>query len=137
VIAYASNKTGRFEVYVRPRSGPGPSVQISIAGGSDPAWNPKGGELFFLEPAPDAAGQFRMMAVAMAGQRPGTPQPLFAFRATDLYAQCTPTNCYDVMPDGQHFVVTKVLPRDPPPPVTHINLVQNWVEELKAKVPVK
>jgi hypothetical protein len=42
----------------------------------------------------------------------------------------------DVTPDGQRFVVTKVLPRDPPAPVTHVNVVLNWVEELKAKVPV-
>ncbi len=39
--------------------------------------------------------------------------------------------------DGQHFYATQ--PRPPPPPsaVTQINLVQNWVEELKANVPVR
>jgi hypothetical protein len=53
-----------------------------------------------------------------------------------LYGQCASTRCYDVTPDGQRFVVTKVLARDPPAPVTHVNVVLNWVEELKAKVPV-
>ena len=77
-----------------------------------------------------------MMVVSIAGHQPDTPRPLFAFRATDLYAQCKPARCYDVTPDGQRFVATKVLPRDPPPPATHLTLVLNWVEELKAKVPV-
>jgi serine/threonine-protein kinase len=135
-LAYASDKTGRFEVYLRPYPESGPSTPVSIAGGSDPAWNPKGGELFFLEPVPSAPGEYRMMVVPIAGQAPGTPRPLFAFRATDLYAQCKPIRCYDVTPDGQRFVATKVLPRDPPPPVTHLTLVLNWVDELKAKVPV-
>ena len=55
-LAYASDKTGRFEVYLRPYPAFGPSTPVSIAGGSDPAWNPKGGELFFLEPVPSAPG---------------------------------------------------------------------------------
>jgi hypothetical protein len=46
--------------------------------------------------------------------------------------------CFDVAPDGQHFYGTQVqAPPLPPPPVTHINLIQNWFEELKAKVPAK
>ena len=57
-LAYASDKTGRFEVYLRPYPQSGPSTPVSIAGGSDPAWNPKGGELFFLEPVPSAPGEY-------------------------------------------------------------------------------
>jgi serine/threonine-protein kinase len=92
-LAYVSDKTGRFEVYVRPYPESGPSTLVSIAGGSDPAWNPKGGDLFFLEPIPSAPGEYRMMAVSIVGQQPGTPRPLFTFRATDLYAQCAPARC--------------------------------------------
>ena len=57
-LAYVSDKTGRFEVYVRPYPESGPSTLVSIAGGSDPAWNPNGGELFFLEPIPSAPGEY-------------------------------------------------------------------------------
>ena len=43
--------------------------------------------------------------------------------------------CYDVAPDGQHFYAMQAQNPPPPPMVTHINLIQNWFEELKAKVP--
>jgi eukaryotic-like serine/threonine-protein kinase len=124
-LAYTSNKTGRWEVYVRHYPGSGPSIPVSTTGGYNPAWNPKGGELFFLSGT-------HVMAVAMVGRQPGTPRPLFESRGS-----CEPVRCYDVMSDGQHFVFARAVPRDPAPPVTHINLVQNWVEELKGRVPVR
>jgi hypothetical protein len=40
-----------------------------------------------------------------------------------------------VSPDGQRFFVRQTVASVPAPPVTDVNLVQNWVEELKAKVP--
>jgi len=43
--------------------------------------------------------------------------------------------CYDVAPDGQRFYARQARNPPPPPVVTHINLIQNWFEELKAKVP--
>ncbi len=41
----------------------------------------------------------------------------------------------DVAPDGQRFYAVERVKPPPAPPVTHINLIQNWFEELKAKVP--
>jgi len=52
-LAYASNETGRSEVYVRPFPGPGGRQQISTAGGMQPTWSANEGEPFF--PAPDRA----------------------------------------------------------------------------------
>jgi hypothetical protein len=40
-----------------------------------------------------------------------------------------------VSPDGQRFFVSRSLPSPATPPVTHVNLVLNWFEELKAKAP--
>ena len=48
-IAYASNDTGRFEVYVRSFPEGSGRQQVSISGGDQPTWNPKGGELFYIE----------------------------------------------------------------------------------------
>ena len=43
---------------------------------------------------------------------------------------------YDVSPDGQRFYgVQYGVPAPPPPPVTHLNLILNWFEEVRAKVP--
>jgi hypothetical protein len=48
---------------------------------------------------------------------------------------CEPLRCYDTAPDGQRFFTVQRRPAPPQPPVTHVNLIQNWFEELKARVP--
>jgi hypothetical protein len=67
--------------------------------------------------------------------RIGRPRPLFEFDNRDLGLSCTPVRCCGVAPDGQRFYATLLLAPPPQPPVTHINLITNWFEELKAKVP--
>jgi Tol biopolymer transport system component len=47
-IAYQSDKTGRNQIYIRPFRAAGDDVQASIDGGTQPRWNPKGGELFYI-----------------------------------------------------------------------------------------
>jgi Tol biopolymer transport system component len=137
-LAYTSDVSGREEVYVQPYPGPGPRVQVSIDGGLDPAWHKNGRRLFFVSPG-TGAGKARMMEVDVQPGSPpriGTPRPLFEF-AGDLFADSVIVRAYDVTPDGQRFFVVQKRPAPPLPPVTHVNLVLNWFEELKAKVPVR
>jgi hypothetical protein len=71
-----------------------------------------------------------MMAVdVVSGPRPrfGTPRMLF----TGRYGMNGPARGYDVTRDGQHFFLTQ-LRRQPPDVITAINVVHNWIEELKA-----
>jgi hypothetical protein len=124
-------------VYVQQYPGPGPAEQVSIDGGESPAWHPNGRELFYLS-LPDLAGKRRMMAVDFeAGSPPriGTPRRLFEFDPREISLIGVPVQGYDVAADGQRFYAVQARPSPPPPVVTHINLVLNWVEELKAKVP--
>jgi hypothetical protein len=60
---------------------------------------------------------------------------LFRYSETELHFHCFPARCYDVAPDGRRFFVTRGGTFPPPSPVTHIHLVQNWLEEVKARVP--
>ena len=108
---------------------------VSTNGGRSPAWNPQGKELFYVEPAPAAGQDWRMMTVNMTTPaQPGRPTPLFSFPSSSLpLANCAPTNCYSVAPDGAGFFGQRMVPRTPSP-VTRITLIQNWFEELKAKV---
>jgi serine/threonine-protein kinase len=136
-LAYASDASGRFEVYVRPYPGPGPAEPVSLEGGWCPAWNPAAGELFFLS-LTDEAGRIRMMAVEFASGSPpriGRPRLLFEFAERDLPFRGFPVRRYDVAPDGQRFYAVTDQTPQAPPAVTHINLITNWFEELKAKVP--
>ena len=117
-IAYESDQSGRFEVYVRAFPGASRDRQVSLDGGSDPRWAPNGRELFYRK-------DNRMMAVGVstAGEFvSGTPKQLFE----GPYVLWPGT--YDVARDGR-FLMLKAEPQL----VNQLILVQNWFEELKAK----
>jgi eukaryotic-like serine/threonine-protein kinase len=125
-LAYISDESGRNEVYVQPYPGPGGKWQISTEGGTEPMWNRSGRELFYR------SGD-EMMAVDIAAQ-PGftAGKPRMLFEAP--YALSSAPN-YDVSPDGQRFLMLKPIEQEQAGP-TQINVVLNWFEELKQKVPV-
>ncbi len=120
-LAYVSNETGRDEVYVRPYPGPGGKWQISNDGGSNPAWVRNGRELFY------SSGD-KLMSVGV------TTGATFNVTKPRLLASQWHYESYDVSPDGQRFVVVS---KGPGSQASQINLVLNWTEELKRKVPTK
>ncbi|HEV2201728.1 MAG TPA: protein kinase [Bryobacteraceae bacterium] len=127
-LAYTSAESGRNEIYARPYPGPGGKYQISTEGGTEPVWNPKGRELFYR------AGN-KMMAVDVSTQpgfSAGKPRVLFE----GAYVP-TPRSFpnYDVSPDGQRFLMVKATELGQAP--TQINVVLNWFEELKRRVPAR
>jgi hypothetical protein len=67
--------------------------------------------------------------------RIGRPKLLFEFDPSELRMACNPVRCYDVAPDGQRFHATQTVKSPSSPAVTHIDLVPDFFEELKAKVP--
>ena len=107
---------------------------------SESAWHHNGRELFFLGPR-DEAGKRWMMAVEFSPgvkePRIGRPRPLFPFDPGELLFGGDPLRAYDVSPDGLRFYAARQSTRSSPPVVTHINLILNWFEELKAKVALK
>jgi serine/threonine-protein kinase len=126
-LAYISNESGRYEIYVQPYPGPGGKWQVSTEGGTEPAWNPNGRELFYR------SGD-KMMAVDITTQpsfAAGKPRVLFEGRYVPTPA--TAPN-YDVSPDGQRFLMLKPNEQEASAP-TQINVVLNWFEELKRRVP--
>jgi serine/threonine-protein kinase len=125
-LAYMSNESGRYEIYVQPYPGPGGKWQISTEGGAEPAWNPNGRELFYR------SGD-KMMSVDIATQpgfAAGKPRMLFEGR---YEPPPFPIANYDVAPDGQRFLMIKASEEGAS---TQINVVLNWFEELKRRVPV-
>ena len=100
-IAYASEESGSWEVYVRPYPGPGGRVQISNGGGFEPLWSGNGRELFFRT-------SDTMMAVTVQrddGLIFGRPEPLFEdpyLRSSNISPD---VHGYDVMPDGSRFLM--------------------------------
>ncbi len=107
-LAYQSNESGQDEVYVRPfpavESG---RVLISTAGGTRPAWTPKGDELAYI----DGKGLLTVvpLQVARSTIKPGLPVTVSRtvyFPGVSALG-VTPLRGYDVAPDGQRFLMIK------------------------------
>jgi eukaryotic-like serine/threonine-protein kinase len=119
-VAYQSNESSQFEIYVRPFSGPGGKKRVSTSGGIHPRWSRDGTELFFL--APD--GTLTSARIVVKGQtiEPGIPVPLFPTRIVGGGGNLAGyRQQYDVAPDGR-FLINVGLESDPPP----IRLLSNW-----------
>jgi len=126
-IAYDSNESGQYEVYVRPF----PNVedgkwQISRNGGTESTWGPEGRELFFR------SGEAVMMVRIQADPNftAGSPEVLF----TGNYDSALSVRSYDISPDGQRFLMIKDAGMTGERQA-QINVVLNWFEELKRLVP--
>jgi Tol biopolymer transport system component len=124
-VAYQSNESGRFEVFVVPYPGPGAKRQVSIDGGTDPRWSRDGRELFYLNGT-------KMMAAAVETGPTfrvlGTPRMLFDYPGYLETAQ------YDVSPDGRRFLMARNAPTEPGQQVGQIQVIVNWLEELKTRL---
>jgi hypothetical protein len=102
LLAYASNESGQFEIYVLRLSDPSRRVQVSQGGGTQPVWSPDGRQLFYRTPD-------RMMraTVRRAGRLTvERVEPLFA----DIYERHDVTN-YDVLPSGEELVMIRARSR--------------------------
>jgi serine/threonine-protein kinase len=134
-LAYESNQSGRLEVYVQPFPGPGRRELVSADGGAQPAWAPNGGALFYRVSGPGP--MLRMMAVDVTlGHAFAAGKPRVLWEAMrPRYPGGTGGRTYDVAPDGRRFLMIQQRDSVPQPPVTHVVLVQNWLEELKRLVP--
>jgi serine/threonine protein kinase/Tol biopolymer transport system component len=129
-VAYSSNESGRPEIYAQPWPGPGPKIQISAEGGTDPVWSRRSGELFYRN------GD-KMMAVAVdTRQRLTVSKPHVLWEghySHGMSSSCgapgpTSTN-YDVTPDGKRFLM--IQDKDQDVAGRQLTVVLNWGEELK------
>jgi Tol biopolymer transport system component len=123
-LAYASNESGRSEVYVTAFPGGG-KWQVSADGGGFPRWRGDGAELYYL------ASDNAVMAVRV---KSGTTS--FEIGAAERLFQAHPPpqpgHPYAVTADGRRFLF--ITSATAPSPLT---VVLNWQEELKARVPTK
>jgi len=120
-IAYTSNESGRYEVYVQTFPQSGGKWLVSSGGGAQPHWRADGKELFYI--APDRT----LMAVDVnAGStfETSAPKRLFATQVNNY----TAPNRYVVTADGQHFLINSPVGETNQTPIT---VVLNWTSGLK------
>ena len=140
-MAYMSDETGRFEVYVRPF----PNVEegkwpISSEGGFSPLWGPGGRELFYRS----GEAMMRVRIETEPTFSASSPQVLFtggyvAGRSEGTGRQLGDTwgRNYDISPDGQRFLMLKRAEQTEQSAPSQIIVVENWFEELKRLVPTE
>jgi Tol biopolymer transport system component len=117
-IAFQSDESGHFEVYVQPFPGPGGKVQVSFGGGAQVRW-PRSNELFYV------AFDNRLMSVPITTKPDksldfGTPVPLFTTNIGGA-VQSTLGHQYSVSSDGQRFLMNNLTEAAPP-----MTVVLNW-----------
>jgi serine/threonine-protein kinase len=122
LVAYESNASGHTEVYVQTRAPGGGRVQLSVAGGTNPAWSPSGDRVYFRQ------NNAMMMATinAQGGLSAGPAQQLF-----DGGWALRGDFDFQVRPDGKSFLMILQGPEAIP---TRIDLVLNWFTVLTAKM---
>jgi hypothetical protein len=124
-IAYASNESGAWQVYVRSFPDSGGKWQVSTNGGGQPQWRGDGRELYYL------SEDRKVMAVDVRGSGPqfdaGTPQELFTLRVQSVGLP-GPRNFYAATKNGQRFLVVSTSGDPTASPTT---VVLNWTADLK------
>jgi dipeptidyl aminopeptidase/acylaminoacyl peptidase len=113
-VAYASDESGSWEIYVTSFPGAAGKWQVSRGGGSEPRWRGDGKEIFYIAP------NGMLMAVPVDAQSvfaTGTPMPLFQVHgrapisSTDVFT-------YDVAKDGKRFLVNRYVKPEHVAPLT-------------------
>jgi serine/threonine-protein kinase len=130
-LAYCSNESGKSQVYVQAFPGPGPKIQVSNEGGTDPVWKRSGGELFYRDAD-------RMMAVPIStapALKVGRPQERWHGRyshgmSSSCGAPGATSSNYDVTADGMRFLMIKDEDQDRATS-KQIVVVQGWADELR------
>ena len=129
-LAYASNESGNYEVYVRPFPGPGGKWQISTEGGGFPKWSRNGKELFYR------AQDSKLMVAAYTASGDsfvaGKPQLWSPGQFVDLGPFY---NSFALHPDGKRFAVLKAPGAGETAPVHKVTFIFNFFDELRRKVP--
>jgi hypothetical protein len=129
-IAYASNRSGRCEIYAERYPGLSDRTQVSTQGGAEALWSPTRDELYFREGS-------RLLAVSVDldnGLDPGDPEVV----ADGLPPPACGVRSYDVSADGEKFIFAKPVGSvDGSDRGIDLVLVQNWFQELERRVPTR
>jgi Tol biopolymer transport system component len=120
-IAYESDESGRYEIYIQPFPGPGGRVQVSTNGGAQARWRRDGKELFYIALDNRLMGVPIRLASNSQTIDAGAPVPLFT---THIGGAISVPNKqqYDVSPDGQRFLMNTIIEETALP----ITVILNW-----------
>lgn len=120
-VAYSSNETGRFQVYVQTFPLSDRKWQVSTDGGYEPRWRADGREIYYLS-------DDRKLTAVSVGAGPSFAVPKALFQARVPVGVNSRRTHYVPNRDGQRFLISTPAGDAQPTPVT---VVLNWQSELK------
>jgi dipeptidyl aminopeptidase/acylaminoacyl peptidase len=127
-LAYISNESGGYEIYVRPFPGPGGKWQISSGGGVYPTWSKSRPELFY-----SATSDLQIMTASYSTQgetfRAEKPKPWSEQRIVGRRVN----RHYDLHPDGRRIAAARV--DETQFQARHVTLIFNFLDELRRLAP--
>ena len=118
-VAYVSNESGRYEVYVQTLPGLGSKTRVSVDGGDSPIWSRDAREMYFRN------GDKAMAVSVSPGGHFSVSRPRQLFEGAFLQG-------WEVAPDGR-FLMVRLSEEETSS--RQINVVLNWFDELKQRVP--
>ena len=121
-LAFESNETGRYEIYLQRFPGPGPKVPVSVSGGAQVRWRRDGRELFYIA----LDGQLTSVPIQWSDTSLptiGAPVVLFMTNVGGAIAQGVTRQQYTVSADGQRFLMHTLVSDANASPIT---LILNW-----------
>ncbi|HUP60314.1 MAG TPA: protein kinase [Thermoanaerobaculia bacterium] len=121
-LAYRSDESGQHEIYVRPVQGNGPKLQISIGGANGGGFTGDGREVIYR-----SGSKFYAVAIQTSPQLRAS-KPQFLFEDKTVEGRWDPTA-------GSNRIL--VIKSGPDPTTSQIEIVLNWAEELKRRVPTR
>jgi Tol biopolymer transport system component len=129
-LAYQSDESGNYEVYVRPFPGPGGKWQISTGGGFLPKWSRNGKEIFYR------TMDNKIMVVAYTASADSfhadKPQLWSPGQFTSLGAN---VYNFDLYPDGKRFAVLKFPATEQTPALNKVSFIFNFFDEVHRRIP--
>ena len=118
-LAYVSNHSGHDEVYVKAVANSDRLFPISTGGGTEPVWGPNSMELFYRNPA-------GMMMAVFGGTTSSSSRSRLLFKG-DFAGGTIDSSNYDVMPDGQRFIMIQRQSQAP----TTLHVLMNWFDRSR------
>jgi Tol biopolymer transport system component len=120
-VAYSSNESGAYQVYVRPFPGPGARFQVSTAGGEMPVWSRDGRHLYFIIDREIVAADLAFAPTFRVTRRANVVEGDFA-------ALSRGHAVFDAMPDGKSLLIIRAVNDG------QAIIVVNWLDELRSAV---
>jgi dipeptidyl aminopeptidase/acylaminoacyl peptidase len=120
-MAYRSDESDRWEIYIQPFPGTGQKWQVSTSGGVEPTWRSDGKELYFVSGDSIMSADVRPSGTSLAI---GTPHALFQTKLPRMER-----NRFVVSPDGRKFLVVVSADQEP----NSITVMLNWRSILNTR----